>query len=79
MTKGRNTSVISVRLPDEIVKRLKAKTRKTRQSLTELLKPVITDFAYDGNIPRFVYKVDPAHDEPEDSPELEPDHLKRSH
>lgn len=39
MTKGRNTSVISVRLPDYIVNRLKSMAKRRRQTMTELLTP----------------------------------------
>ena len=48
MSKGRNTTVVGVRLPDKVVNRLKSLARKNRQTITELLKPVITDFAVNG-------------------------------
>jgi hypothetical protein len=50
MSKGRNTTVVGVRLPDEVVKRLKSLARKDRLTMTELLKPVITDFAFNGHV-----------------------------
>ena len=49
MSKGRNTTVVGIRLPDEVVNRLKSLARKDRQTMTELLKPVITDFTLNRN------------------------------
>ena len=39
MTKGRNTAVVSVRLPDDIISHLKQMAKHRRQSMTELLTP----------------------------------------
>lgn len=41
---GRNTSVISVRLPDETVKGLIKISRKLRLTVTDLLKPIIIEY-----------------------------------
>lgn len=38
MVKGRNTSVISLRLPDEAIRRLKSRAKSKGLSLTEYLK-----------------------------------------
>ena len=80
MTKGRNTSVISVRLPDEVVGRLKKMAKNRRQTMTELLKPVIGTFAFRGYMPSTVYKSEVTKDEIEEPPdlELEPDYRKDS-
>lgn len=51
MSKGRNTSVVGVRLPDDVVNRLKVLARKRRQTMSELLKPVIEKFAVRGYVP----------------------------
>lgn len=48
MGKGRNTTVVGIRLPDETVNRLKAVARKNRLTMTELLRPVIEDYAISG-------------------------------
>ena len=48
MSKGRNTTVVGIRLPDETVNRLKALARKNKLTMTELLKPVIEDYAMSG-------------------------------
>ncbi len=37
MTKGRNTAVVSARLPDELVRRLKAKARSNRVTVSEMI------------------------------------------
>ena len=47
MSKGRNTTVVGIRLPDETVNRLKVLARKNRLTMTELLKPVIENYARD--------------------------------
>lgn len=44
MSKGCNSTVVSVRLPDELVKDLEALARKRRRTVTELLRPVIKKF-----------------------------------
>lgn len=71
MTKGRNTSIVSVRMPDEIVNQLKKMARNRRQSMTELLKPVIENFAFRGNIPRVTYKTEKDDEMMEEPPDLE--------
>jgi predicted transcriptional regulator len=53
--KGRNTTVVGVRLPDDVVKRLKALARRRRRTMSELLKPVIGDFAVRGYVPGETY------------------------
>ena len=68
MTKGRNTSVISVRVPDEVVSRLKKMAKNRRQTMTELLKPVIGNFAIRGHIPRVVYEIEKVDDVIEEPP-----------
>jgi len=80
MSKGRNTSVVSIRLPDEIVKRLQSLAKKKRLTMTELLKPVIGNFAFRGRIPSVIYTTEPAQDVIEEPPdlELEPDYWKDS-
>ena len=45
MTKGRNTSVISLRLPDDVITRLKAKARTKRQTLSDYLKTDVESLA----------------------------------
>ena len=50
MSKGRNTTVVGIRLPDEVINNLKALARKNRVTMTELLKPVILDFSARGHI-----------------------------
>ena len=37
MTKGRNTTVVSARLPDELVARVRAKARSNRVTLSEMV------------------------------------------
>ena len=61
MAKGRNTSVISVRLVDETVNRLKTLARKRRITMTELLTPVIGNFAFRGRVSdvKFVVEAPP--------------------
>lgn len=51
MVKGRNTSVISIRVPDTIVEKLKKKARNARKTTTELLLPVIYGYAEYGCYP----------------------------
>jgi len=58
MTKGRKTSVLSVRLPDEVVSRLKKMAKKRKQTMTELLKPVIGNFAVRGYVLGTTYVID---------------------
>jgi hypothetical protein len=41
MTKGRNTSVVSIRLPDGVISTLKAEAFKQCLSLSEYLKQII--------------------------------------
>ena len=62
MSKGRNTAVVGVRLPDEVISRLKSLARQNRQTMTELLKPVISDFAVNGRVGGVI----------QDSPEVAP-------
>ena len=50
MGKGRNTSVVSVRLPDDVVNRLKKLAGKNKVNMNDLLKPVILDFSARGSI-----------------------------
>lgn len=50
MTNGRNTSVISVRLPDEIKGQLKDMAKRRRKTMTELLQPVLLEYALRGGI-----------------------------
>jgi hypothetical protein len=38
MVKGRNTTFVSIRLPDDVVTRLKAKARNRKSSLSDFLK-----------------------------------------
>ena len=71
MTKGRNTSVVSVRLPDEVISRLKKMAKGRRKSMTELLRPVIGNFAIRGRIPSVIYTPEPAQDVIEEPPDLE--------
>ena len=58
MSKGRNTTVVGIRLHDEIVSRLKTLARKRRVTMTELLKPVIANFAFRGYVPGETYFVE---------------------
>lgn len=51
MSRGRNTTVVGIRLPDEVVDRLKSIARGRGQTMTELLKPVIATFAVGGRFP----------------------------
>jgi predicted transcriptional regulator len=44
MSKGRNSDVVSVRLPDELVNDIKALARKRGKSVSELLAPAIKRF-----------------------------------
>ncbi len=71
MTKGRNTSVVSVRLPDEIVTRLKKIAKNRRQSMTELLKPVIGNFAVRDHIKDVIHTPEPAQNVIEEPPDLD--------
>ena len=48
MTKGRNTTVVGVRLPDDIVKALKVIARRRNKTISELLKPLISGIVYDA-------------------------------
>jgi|WetSurMetagenome_2_1015567.scaffolds.fasta_scaffold1721551_1 predicted transcriptional regulator len=43
MSKGRNTTVVGVRLPDEIVTRLKALARSRRRTISELMTQTVSD------------------------------------
>ena len=63
MAKGRNTSVISIRLSDEVVNRLKKMAKSRRISMTELVKPVIATYAFQRHYPRRVMLVDNSPDE----------------
>ena len=58
MAKGRNTSVVSIRLHDETVNRLKTLARKRRLTMNELLTPVVGNFAIRGRIPDVTYVVE---------------------
>jgi predicted DNA-binding protein len=49
-TSGVKTSVICLRLPDEVVNRLNGLARKHRLSKTKLLMPVITRLAIHGEV-----------------------------
>lgn len=44
MSKGRNTTVVGVRLPDEIVAKLKALSRSRRQTISELMTQAVREF-----------------------------------
>jgi antitoxin component of RelBE/YafQ-DinJ toxin-antitoxin module len=44
MANGRNTSVVSIRLPDEVVNRLKKIVKNQRTWMTELLRPVVENY-----------------------------------
>lgn len=43
MVKGRNTSTITIRLPDNVVNRLKNKAKMTGQTVSDIVKPAIYD------------------------------------
>jgi hypothetical protein len=58
MSKGRNTTVVGVRLPDDVVDRLKALASERQVSLSDLLKPVIGSFAVNGHLYGVTYTVD---------------------
>jgi predicted transcriptional regulator len=44
MSKGRNSTVVGVRLPDELVDEIKFLARKRRRTVSELLRPVIRKY-----------------------------------
>ena len=55
MTKGRNTTVVPIRLPDEVVSRLKTIARKKRLTMTELIRPLIVNYAVsEGKLHRLI-------------------------
>ncbi|MBN1644331.1 MAG: hypothetical protein JW856_05905 [Dehalococcoidales bacterium] len=49
MSRGRNTTVIGIRLPDNVVDELKQMARRKRITVTELLKPEIYKFVARNN------------------------------
>jgi len=49
MSKGRNSAVVTVRLSDAVVERIKALACKRRVTISELLKPVIENIV-DGEV-----------------------------
>ena len=50
MTKGRNTTVVGVRLPDETVAKLKRLAHSRRRSVSELMKQAISDYIGHSNL-----------------------------
>lgn len=50
MSRGRNTTVVGVRLPDDVVNRLKVLAREHQVSLSDLLRPIIGTFADSGHL-----------------------------
>ena len=60
MVKGRNSRVLSVRLPDDVVERLKVLARQRRQTMSNLLKHIIGEYAarrYSPGRPRGVSRA----------------------
>ncbi len=45
MTRGRNTSKISLRLPDDVIHSLRLYSVSQGKSLTDVVRPLILDFA----------------------------------
>ncbi|MFC1914470.1 CopG family transcriptional regulator [Chloroflexota bacterium] len=50
------TIVLSVRLEDEVVKRLKSLAHTRRESISELLKPALGHYAVNERIPIKLYR-----------------------
>lgn len=51
MARGRNTSVVSIRLPDPVVSLLKARAEREDKTITELLAPDLVKLSY-ANFPK---------------------------
>ncbi len=49
MTKGRNTTVLSVRVADNLANNLKSIAKKNKLTITELLKPIVENYASEMN------------------------------
>ena len=69
MTKGRNTSVISIRLPDDQVKALKVIARRRYKTVSEIVKPAIASIVYEAR--QRSRKVKKAYGGIEEPPDLE--------
>ncbi len=50
MSKGRNTTVVGIRLQDEVVTKLKRLARSRRVTVSDLLRPLIATFAIRGSV-----------------------------
>jgi len=59
MAKGRNTSVLSVRVTDELAKRLKAEARRRKLVLNDYLKSVLATY---WRLPSTVYLNEQEHE-----------------